>query len=51
MAGSFGGAGGRSCFKEVGGALKQIQVSLRHVRHLPDDDVAALGFAQRRFHL
>lgn len=42
-------------FKEVGGhvcvALKHIQASLRYVRHLPDDDVAPLGFAQRRFDL
>lgn len=37
--------------KTVGEALKQIQVSLRYVRHLPDDDVAPLRFAQGRFHL
>lgn len=40
-----------SFWRRVGEVLKQIQVSLRYVRHLPDDDVAPLSFAQSRFHL
>lgn len=35
----------------MGEVLKQIQVSLGYVRHLPDDDVAPLSFAHSRFHL
>lgn len=31
--------------------LKHIRASLGYVRHLPDNDVAPFGFAQRRFDL
>lgn len=53
VAGSFWGQEEMFFFlwRGVGVVLKQIQMSLRYVRHLPDDDVAPLSFAHRRFHL
>lgn len=56
-AGSFQGGGEGDSFikgkRRAGGRCDPgvTQVSLRYVGHLPDDDVAPLGFAQCRFHL
>lgn len=51
VAGSFGGQKFFSRKSAVAEGLTHIQVSLRDVRHLPDDDVTPFSFAQRWFHL
>lgn len=47
VAGSFGGQKFFSRKSAVAEVLKHIQMSLRDVRHLPDDDVTPFSFAQR----